>query len=89
MCEDKGSAQNDDSQEKQDGSPEGQRDVLPPEQQEEESLREGVRRIVTSRERTPRDPRWQRAWWETLLRYNRRLTRLRQERHDARGKDES
>ena len=45
---------------------------------EEEALLEaGVEQIVVTRERTPRDPRWQRAWWRTLLRYNDRLSRLR------------
>jgi hypothetical protein len=39
-------------------------------------LREGVKRIVVSRERTPRSPQWQRSWWRTLVRYNRRLTEL-------------
>lgn len=47
--------------------------------QEERALQEGVQQIVVSRERTPRNPRWQRAWWRTLERYNARLTALRQE----------
>jgi len=52
---------------------------------EEEALQEGVRRIVVSRERTPRSPNWQRAWWRTLQRYNARLSRL----HGRAGDDES
>ena len=39
---------------------------------EMERLEEGVKQIVSSRERTPRSPRWHRAWWRTLVRYNRR-----------------
>jgi len=45
---------------------------------EEERLEQGVKQIVTSRERTPRAPRWHRAWWRTLVRYNRRLSDLRE-----------
>jgi hypothetical protein len=51
---------------------------------ERERLEQGVKQIVTSYERTPRDPRWRRAWWRTLVRYNRRLGDLRrQEAGDA------
>jgi hypothetical protein len=49
----------------------------PPSNDEEALLEAGVEQIVVTRERTPRDPRWQRAWWRTLLRYNDRLSRLR------------
>lgn len=44
---------------------------------EETILEDGIEKIVVSRERTPRNPRWQRAWWQTLVRYNARLSRLR------------
>jgi hypothetical protein len=44
---------------------------------EKEVLQEGVKRIVVSRERTPRSPGWQRAWWRVLQRYHARLARLR------------
>ena len=40
-------------------------------------LEAGVRQIVTTRERTPRAPQWSRAWWRTLVKYNRQLARLR------------
>ena len=50
---------------------------------ERERLEHGVRQIVTSRERTPRDPRWHRAWWRTLLRYNRRLADLHQQERET------
>jgi len=43
---------------------------------EEQLLAEGVEKIVVSRERTPRNPRWQRAWWRTLVRFNARLNEL-------------
>jgi len=46
---------------------------------ERDRLKFSVKQIVTSRERTPRDPRWHRAWWRTLVRYNRRLSDLRQD----------
>lgn len=45
----------------------------------EEILEEGIRRIVTSRERTPRSPQWNRAWWRTLVRYTARLSELRRQ----------
>jgi len=45
---------------------------------QEELLEEGVEKIVVSRERTPRNPRWQRAWWRTLERFNARLRELHQ-----------
>jgi hypothetical protein len=48
-----------------------------PSDDEEERLEAGVEQIIVTRERTPRDPRWQRAWWHTLMRYNDRLARLR------------
>jgi len=47
--------------------------------QEEQVLQEGVKQIVVTRERTPRNPRWQRAWWRTLQRYNTRLSELREQ----------
>ncbi len=50
---------------------------------EEELLEEGIRKIVISRERTPRSPQWSRAWWRTLVRYSARLTELR--RHAPAG----
>jgi hypothetical protein len=34
-----------------------------------ELLHDMSRRIVTTREITPRNPRWQRMWKKTLLRY--------------------
>lgn len=46
---------------------------------EEEVLEEGIRRIVTSRERTPRSPQWGRAWWHALMRYTERLSELRRQ----------
>lgn len=46
---------------------------------EEELLEEGIRKIVTSRERTPRSPQWNRAWWRTLVRYTARLSDLRRQ----------
>lgn len=45
----------------------------------EEILEEGIRKIVTSRERTPRSPQWNRAWWRTLVRYTARLSELRRQ----------
>ncbi|MGC8825852.1 MAG: hypothetical protein ACP5TV_02465 [Anaerolineae bacterium] len=45
----------------------------------EEILEEGIRKIVTSRERTPRSPQWNRAWWRTLVRYTMRLSELRRQ----------
>ena len=44
----------------------------------EQCLAEGVRQIVSARERTPRSPRWDAAWKRTLFRLNERLRRLRQ-----------
>jgi hypothetical protein len=49
----------------------------------EEILEEGIRKIVTSRERTPRSPQWNRAWWRTLVRYTARLSELRRQSPDA------
>ncbi|MGQ9517189.1 MAG: hypothetical protein ACUVWB_08760 [Anaerolineae bacterium] len=46
---------------------------------EEEILEEGIRKIVTSRERTPRGPQWNRAWWRALVRYTTRLSELRRQ----------
>ncbi len=46
---------------------------------EEELLEEGIRKIVTGRERTPRSPQWNRAWWRTLMRYTSRLSELRRQ----------
>jgi hypothetical protein len=54
--------------------------------QEEQALQEGVKQIVVTRERTPRNPRWQRAWWRTLQRYTTRLNELHEQTgpsHDA------
>jgi hypothetical protein len=51
----------------------------PPAEPEADVLRESVKRIVVTRERTPRGPAWQRTWWRTLVRYNRRLAQLREE----------
>jgi hypothetical protein len=44
----------------------------------EQRLAEGVRQIVSARERTPRSPRWDAAWKRTLFHLNERLRRLRQ-----------
>ena len=44
-------------------------------------LTESVEKIVISRERTPRNPRWQRAWWRTLVRFNARLNELQAPAH--------
>lgn len=51
-----------------------------PDEQEakRERLAEGVRQIVSARERTPRSPRWDAAWKRTLFRLNEKLRRLRQ-----------
>jgi hypothetical protein len=39
----------------------------------QELLRDGIRLIVSTRERTPRSPRWAEAWRRTLFRYVRQL----------------
>ncbi len=44
-----------------------------PEERWRQELSDSVRRIVVSRERTPRDPRWAAAWRRTLFRYVDRL----------------
>ncbi|MCC7353830.1 MAG: DUF1992 domain-containing protein [Anaerolineae bacterium] len=44
---------------------------------EEKHLADGVRQIVSTRERTPRSPRWDAAWKRTLFRFNERLRELR------------
>jgi hypothetical protein len=38
-------------------------------------MTESVRQIITTRERTPRDPRWASAWRRTLFRYLAELRR--------------
>jgi len=43
-------------------------------------LRDSVRLIVASRERTPRNPRWSLAWRRTLFRYIGQLQLLEKER---------
>ena len=39
-------------------------------------LKEAIRAIVVTRERTPRNPRWAEAWRRNLFRYVRELQRL-------------
>jgi hypothetical protein len=47
---------------------------------EEQRLADGVRQIVSARERTPRSPRWDAAWKRTLFHFNDRLRDLRKRR---------
>jgi hypothetical protein len=49
-----------------------------------ELLHELSRRIVATREITPRNPRWQRMWKKTLLRYVDTLHSLREDK-EAQG----
>ncbi len=55
----------------------GAQEVTAEEASAEQRLADGVRQIVSARERTPRSPRWDAAWKRTLFRFNERLRALR------------
>lgn len=51
--------------------------------EEREQLRDSVRQIVVTRERTPRSPAWASAWRHTLFRYMDRIEDLNRDEPDT------